>query len=61
MKFQDSDMPNYSLMKSKKLEKCFMCKEKTYYIDYCCEGRLCSSECHDKYYSQLEKMIIKDY
>ena len=43
MKFQDSDLENYTLMKGKELGKCFICKEETYYIDYCCEGRVCSS------------------
>ena len=57
MKFQDSDMKNYSLIKSENLGQCFICKEETYFIDYCCEGRLCSSECHDKYYEQLMEMI----
>ena len=55
MKFQDSDLEKYTLMKSKKLEKCFICKEETYYIDYCCEGRLCSSECHDIFYKKLKE------
>jgi len=60
MKFQDSDLDKYTLMKGKELGKCFVCKEETYFIDYCCEGRLCSSECHDKIYSQLMGMIKGD-
>jgi len=53
MKFQDSDLDKYTLMKSETLGKCSMCKEDTYYIDYCCEGRMCSTECHDKFYIEL--------
>jgi len=59
MKFRDSDLKNYSLMKSKKLDKCFVCQEGTYYIDYCCEGRVCSTECHDKFYEELTNDIKK--
>jgi len=57
MKFQDSDLDKYTIMKGKELDQCFICKEETYFIDYCCEGRLCSSECHDKFYEQLMDMI----
>ena len=60
MKFQDSDLDKYTLMKGKELDKCFICKEETYYIDYCCEGRLCSSECHDLFYEQLNEMVKRN-
>jgi len=60
MKFQDSDLDKYTLMKGKELGQCFICKEETYFIDYCCEGKLCSSECHDKYYEQLNEMVKRN-
>lgn len=53
-KFTDNDMNNYCLIKSKEgVKPCFICKEPTEYIEYCCEGRLCSTECHDNFYKEV--------
>lgn len=56
-KFKDEDMKKYSLIKSNHMEKCMNCDEQTEYIEYCCEGRLCSSECHDAFYKDLDNSI----
>lgn len=50
MKFSEKDLKKYTLIVSEEEKPCMMCKENTKYIDYCCEGRLCSSECSDKFY-----------
>jgi hypothetical protein len=52
--FTDEDIKNYSLIKDDKLAGCMVGKQPTQYIEYCCEGRLCSKECHDIFYKQVE-------
>ena len=54
--FTYSDMYDNCLIKSEEKEKCFMCGNYTYYIDYCAEGRLCSKECSEEFY----KMVAED-
>jgi hypothetical protein len=53
-KFTDKDMANHSLIKSKELQGCMMCKEPTPYIEFICEGRLCSEECQDAFYKMMD-------
>ena len=53
MKFKESDMKKYSLIKSEEKKPCMICKEETIFIDYCCEGMLCSSECSEKFYNMV--------
>ena len=50
MKFTENDLIKYSLIISKEEKPCIICKENTRFIEFCCEGRLCSKECHDKFY-----------
>lgn len=55
LKFKECDIKKYTLLKSEKEMPCMMCKENTKFIDYCCEGRLCSTECSKKFYDIVAK------
>jgi hypothetical protein len=56
-KFKDEDMKNHSLIKSEELQGCMICGEPTPYIEYICEGRLCSEECQDAFYKMMDDSI----
>ena len=52
-KYNDNDLRNDTLIKSKEMKECIVCGQPTYYIDYICEGRICSNECSEKFYNEL--------
>lgn len=38
---------------------CDMCQTLTKYIDYCCGGRFCSTECQDTFYKVYTESLNK--
>lgn len=59
-KFTDEMIDQYFLLKADDFKNCLMCKEPTQYIDICCEGRLCSVECHDEFYRKFNESCESD-
>ena len=54
-KFTDEDIKRYTLIKAENKKGCLMCYNQTEYIDYICEGRMCSTECSETFYKQMSQ------
>lgn len=61
MKFNDTHLVNYTLIKDRDGIKkpCMICKEPTEYIDFCYEGRICSTECLDKMDESYNEIVAQ--
>ena len=59
-KFSDEDMKKYTLIKSEDKKGCLMCYNHTEYIDYICEGRMCSTECSEAFYKIMDQSSCVD-
>lgn len=53
-KFNNVNVEGYTVVKVETEQPCIVCKDKTNYIDYCLESRVCSKEC----YKELTERII---
>lgn len=47
-KFDNINSERYTVVKVETEQPCMICKDKTNYIDYCLEVRVCSKECYEK-------------
>ena len=52
-KFQNDNIGERTIIKGKLDYDCLICKDKTNYIDYCCEVPVCSTECYDELTNQI--------
>jgi len=59
-RFTDEDMKKYTLIKTKDKKGCTMCYNHTEYIDYICEGRMCSTECSEAFYKIMDQSSCVD-
>jgi hypothetical protein len=41
-------------------EKCRMCSESTEFIDICSEAHMCSTECQEKFYKEMEEYLSRN-
>ena len=48
MKFNENNMKDYNIMKANDFKRCGECGEKTQYMDYIYECRMCSEESLEK-------------
>ena len=54
-KYTSENMHEYTLMESDEYQRCMMCINMTKFIDYICEGRLCSEECSKEFYNMVKQ------
>lgn len=45
---------NTIMMECKETQGCMICSRPTKFLEVCCEGRLCSTECSDAFYKMVE-------
>ena len=50
MKFTENHVYDYGLITCDYKRPCMMCGEETEYIEWFCQGRLCSTECYEEFY-----------
>lgn len=47
----------YSIMVGNNPSKCRMCFESTEFVDICSEAHVCSTECQEKLYKEMEEYL----